>query len=97
MINCDLVVYVIGCVFNIEYFNLEVVGVEYGCKGIKVSFYMWIINFVIFVVGDCVDSGFNLILVLVNEGWIVGKNLFVGKDECVVSYLLILSVVFMLL
>jgi len=95
-VACDLVVHATGRVPNIDELNLEVAGVEYSRRGIKVSPYMRTTNPAIFAAGDCADSGPNLTPVSANEGRIAAKNLLAGKDERAVSYPPIPSVVFTL-
>jgi len=95
-VTCDLVVHATGRVPNIDDLNLDVAGVEYSRRGIKVSPYMRTANPAIFAAGDCADSGPNLTPVSANEGRIAGKNLLAGKDARAVSYPPIPSVVFTL-
>jgi len=96
-VTCDLVVHAAGRVPNIDTLNLEAIGVERTRKGIKVSEYMRSTsNPNVFAAGDCADSGPNLTPVSANEGRIAGKNLLTGKDDRVVKYPPIPSVVFTL-
>ena len=95
-VKCDLVVHGSGRVPNIDHLNLAAAGVESGERGIKVSHYMRTSNPNIFAAGDCADSGPNLTPVAAYEARIAGKNLLAGKDEHVVKYPPIPSVVFTL-
>ncbi|WP_240611501.1 dihydrolipoyl dehydrogenase family protein [Roseovarius nitratireducens] len=95
-VTCDLVVHGTGRVPNIDGLNLEVAGVEYGRRGIKVNAAMRTTNPAIFAAGDCADSGLNLTPVSAAEGRIAGKNLLAGKNAREVKYPPIPSVVFTL-
>ncbi|AOU96954.1 hypothetical protein BI364_02070 [Acidihalobacter yilgarnensis] len=96
IVACDLVVHATGRVPDIESLNLSAAGVEFGPHGIKVSPSMRTTNSAIFAAGDCADSGPNLTPVSAYEGRIAAKNLLAGKDERVVAYPPIPSVVFTL-
>lgn len=95
-LTCDLVVHATGRVPNIDCLNLSAAGIEAGPRGIKVNAAMRTTNPAIFAVGDCADSGLNLTPVSAYEGRIAGKNLLAGKDERMVSYPPVPSVVFTL-
>ncbi len=95
-ITCDLLVHGTGRVPNIDHLNLAAAGVKSGRRGIKVSPYMRTTNPNIFAAGDCADSGPNLTPVSAYEGRVAGKNLLAGKDERMVQYPPIPSIVFTL-
>ena len=95
-VECDAVVHGAGRVPNVDALNLDVAGVEYGTRGVKVTEYMRSVsNPSIFAAGDCADTPVpNLTPVSSYEGRIASKNLLAGADEFRAKYAPIPSVAF---
>ncbi len=95
-VECDAVVHGAGRVPNLDALNLDVAGVEYGPRGVKVTEYMRSAsNPSVFAAGDCADTPVpNLTPVSAYEGRIASKNLLAGANERRAEYPPIPSVVF---
>ena len=93
---CDAVVHGAGRVPNLDALSLEVAGVEFGTRGVKVTEYMRSVsNPAIFAAGDCADTPVpNLTPVSSYEGRIAAENLLAEADESRTEYPPIPSVVF---
>ncbi len=93
---CDAVVHGAGRVPNLDALNLDVAGVEYGPRGVRVTEYMRSVsNPAVFAAGDCADTRVpNLTPVSSYEGRIAAKNLLAEADERRAEYPPVPSVVF---
>ncbi|KPU63198.1 hypothetical protein EP1X_05370 [Thermococcus sp. EP1] len=89
----NLVVHGAGRIPNVDDLGLEVAGVEYDEKGIKVNEYMQTTNENIYAAGDCAKGGLPLTPVAAVEGSIAANNIIKG-NHVKIDYTAIPTVVF---
>lgn len=89
----NLVVHGAGRIPNVDDLGLEVAGVEYDEKGIKVNEYIQTTNENIYAAGDCAKGGLPLTPIAAVEGSMAASNIIKG-NHVKIDYTAIPTVVF---